>query len=135
MSAKLGYILDAIRHELVSIGGVFIILLLGGLRKGLQNYFFGAKSLRVPETLTTNKEVQMEKAYEVKDLLNKLKANGMEVVEEEAKHIIVAVCEWLDESGKLSPTPYDDMAFAAALPKVKELALGLAEKINPADNA
>ena len=135
MSAKFSHILDVIRGELVSIGGVFVILLLGGLRKRLQSRFFGAKSLRVPETLITNKEVQMEKAYELKALLNKFKAHGLELAEEEAKHIIKDVCDWLEESGKMTPMPYDDMAFAAALPKVKELALGLAEKINPADNA
>lgn len=75
----------------------------------------------------------MEKAYDVKALLVKFKGHGLELAEEEAKHIIGDVCEWLDESGKLSATPYDDMAFAVALPKVKELALGQAEKINPAD--
>ena len=75
----------------------------------------------------------MEKAYDIKALLGKFKGHGLELAEEEAKQIIGSVCEWLDESGKLSATPYDDMAFAVALPKVKELALGLAEKINPAD--
>lgn len=134
MSAKLSHILDVIRGELVYLGGVLLLLLLGGLRKRLQSHFFGAKSLQVPETLITNKEVQMEKAYELKALLNKFKAHGLELAEEEAKNIIADVCEWLEESGKMTAMPYDDMAFAVALPKVKELVLGLAEKINPADN-
>lgn len=71
----------------------------------------------------------MEKAYDVKDLAAKLKGRGLDVAEEAAKVIIEETFGWVEESAKLSATPYDDMGLIV-LPKIKELALAAADKID-----
>lgn len=74
----------------------------------------------------------MEQAYDLKVLVDKLKARGLELTEETAKGAIVDVCDWLEQSAKVSKTPWDDVALVV-LPQAKVMALGAAEKINPAD--
>lgn len=73
----------------------------------------------------------MVKAYELSGLVDKLKGQGLEMAEEGAKAIVVAVLDWVEESAKLSQNPYDDVALLA-LPKIKEYALKKADEINPA---
>lgn len=73
-----------------------------------------------------------KKAYDLKLLLEKLKAQGIEVLEENAKILVETTFDWLEESAKLSKTPYDDMAVVI-YPKAKELILEQAERINPND--
>lgn len=75
----------------------------------------------------------MEKAYDTKALLEILKGQGLEVAEESAKIIINSLFIWIEDSAKLSETPYDDMALVI-LPQLKTLALSKAEDINPEDN-
>lgn len=130
MNAKLHTVLDWVCLNARHLGGVLIWLFPFYLRYRLRRS--AIQAFQVQENLT-KEGIKMEKAYDLKGLVEKLKSSGLEMAEEEAKIVIKDVCEWLDESGKLSATPYDDMAFAVALPKVKELALGLADKINPAD--
>jgi hypothetical protein len=71
----------------------------------------------------------MEKAYDVKELAKKLQGKGLAIAEEAAEQAAVAVFEWVEESAKISKTPYDDMGLII-LPKLKELVLAAAEKID-----
>ena len=57
-------------------------------------------------------------AYDVKVLGEKLKARGLDVAEEALKGLVEDVFTWVEESVKLSPTPYDDLALGV-LPVVK----------------
>jgi hypothetical protein len=61
---------------------------------------------------------RMDKAYDIKVLAEKLKANGLEIAEESAKIVVKATLEWIEESAKLSATPYDDLALVV-MPQVK----------------
>lgn len=74
------------------------------------------------------------KPYDLNELLKKLKDQGLELTEEAAKIVIVQLCAWLEESADASPNKIDDVA-KLGIPELKKLALGLADKINPADNA
>lgn len=71
----------------------------------------------------------MEKAYDLKALANQLKGRGLDVAEEGAKLVVEELCKWVEESAKISPTPYDDMAMVI-LPKIKSLALEQVDKID-----
>lgn len=71
----------------------------------------------------------MEKAYDLKDLALRLKGRGLDIAEEASKVIIVEVLGWVEDSAKLSATPYDDMGLIV-VPKIKELALQYADKID-----
>lgn len=74
----------------------------------------------------------MEKAYDLKGLLAELKGNGLEIAEESAKVVIVAVFEWLEKSAALSENKYDDLA-SVLYPQLRAYALEQAEDINKAD--
>lgn len=71
----------------------------------------------------------MEKAYDLKALAEKLKSKGLDLAEEGAKIAIEGVLEWVEESAKISPTPYDDMGLII-IPHLKKLALEAADKID-----
>lgn len=72
----------------------------------------------------------MEKAYDVKALAQKFQSKGLAIAEEAATQAVEAVFEWVEESAKLSATPYDDMGLIL-LPHLKKLALEAVEKIDP----
>lgn len=72
----------------------------------------------------------MERAYDVKDLVAKLKAQGIEVAEEGAKAAFEAVWAWIGESAQLSATQLDDMIWGFAQP-AKPYILEQLDKINP----
>lgn len=61
----------------------------------------------------------MEKAYDIKDLGEKLKAAGLPVVEGAAEVVLEKVIAWIKESAMISKTPYDDMAMVI-LPLIEE---------------
>lgn len=71
----------------------------------------------------------MEKAYDIKELGAKLKANGLDIAEEAAEVIVKSVFEWVEESAIVSPFPYDDF-LTIVLPKLKELSLKQVDKID-----
>lgn len=75
----------------------------------------------------------MEKAYDLKGLLEELKGQGVEVAEESAKVVIQSVFAWLEKSAAMSENKYDDLLMVIA-PKLKEYAIQQAENINKADN-
>lgn len=71
----------------------------------------------------------MEKAYDVKDLASKLKDKGLDIAEESLNIVVEELFVWVEESAKVSSTPYDDMALLL-LPQLKELALKAIDKID-----
>jgi hypothetical protein len=75
----------------------------------------------------------MEKAYDLKVLADRLKDAGLDATEETAAKAITVLSDWTVESAKLSATPFDDVA-AIVVPKVKDLALDLVDKINNKNN-
>jgi hypothetical protein len=72
---------------------------------------------------------RMDKAYDIKVLAEKLKANGLEIAEESAKIVVKATLEWIEESAKLSATPYDDLALVV-MPQVKSFIDKAIDKID-----
>jgi len=75
----------------------------------------------------------MEKAYDLKGLLEKLKGEGLELAEDAAESVYKATKEWLKESAALSTTPIDDM-IVPFLDQLDPIVLPLVDKINPEDN-
>lgn len=71
----------------------------------------------------------MEKAYDIKNLVDRLKSVGLDVGEEAARGGFIQIMEWLKESAKLSQMPWDDMGLIV-LPKIEELALSAIDKID-----
>lgn len=51
----------------------------------------------------------MEKAYDVKELAKKLKDKGLDVAEDMAGHVYLAVKEWAKESAAVSENKIDDI--------------------------
>lgn len=76
---------------------------------------------------------QMQKAYDLKNLLQRLEGQGIEIAEESAKVFIKELVGWLGDSADLSENKIDDLAKLGH-PELMKLALGLAENINKADN-
>jgi hypothetical protein len=76
-----------------------------------------------------DKGMTMTKAYDLKVLIEKMKAAGLDASEEVAKKMIGETFAWIEESAKLSPLPYDDLALVV-LPKVKEFVLLQVDKID-----
>jgi len=75
----------------------------------------------------------MVKAYDLKELGVILKGNGLELLEESSKIIFDSVMDWLEESAKVSPTPYDDL-IGLVSPQIRKIVNEKLEDINKADN-
>lgn len=73
----------------------------------------------------------MEKPYDIKALVAKYKASGLEVGEEAAKAIFSGTMEWVEESAAASESKIDDMIVGLIQP-AKPYILEQIEKINPA---
>ena len=71
----------------------------------------------------------MEKAYDVKDLVEKLKDAGLEVAEEAAKAVVESVLDWVQESAALSPNKWDDL-IAGFIPAAKPAIMEALDKID-----
>ncbi len=71
----------------------------------------------------------MEKAYDLKALVAKLKARGLDLAEDGAIIVIEEAFAWLEESAPLSATPYDDMALVV-FPPLKKMILEAADGID-----
>jgi hypothetical protein len=71
----------------------------------------------------------MEKAYDVKALVEKLKARGLDVAEDIAGEVLEAVFEFFQESAVMSENKYDDLVLAI-LPMLKAEALKAIDKID-----
>lgn len=66
----------------------------------------------------------MLKAYDLSDLVNRLKGDGIALAEQEAKLAVAHVCDWAAASAALSDNKIDDLA-ALGLPQLEKLVLGL----------
>lgn len=71
----------------------------------------------------------MEKAYDVKALVEIIKGKGLDIAEEGAKVAVEAVIEWLEKSAVASANPYDNL-LVAVYPIVKQKALEQVDKID-----
>lgn len=73
----------------------------------------------------------MQKAYEIGGLLEKLKEKGLNVGEEVAKEVFVAVMSWVEESAVLSENKIDDLVVGLVAP-LKGYVLTQIDKIDGA---
>lgn len=71
----------------------------------------------------------MTTAYDIKALLEKLKGRGLDLAEEAAKIVVEETFGWVEESAKLSKTPFDDMGLIV-LPQLKALALAGVDRLD-----
>lgn len=71
----------------------------------------------------------MEKPFEIKALVAKLKDKGLDVAEEGAKLIVESTLDWVQESVLLSPNKVDDFA-AVIIPAVKPFVMKALDKID-----
>jgi len=71
----------------------------------------------------------MEKAFDLKILMEKLKARGLDLAEDAAKIVIEETLDWADESVTLSANKFDDLV-KPFIPQLKAAALGLADGID-----
>lgn len=71
----------------------------------------------------------MEKAYDTKVLVAKLKAKGLDIAEDVAAVALVEILDWVVESAKASNNSYDDL-FIAVMPLLKAEMLKQIDKID-----
>jgi hypothetical protein len=71
----------------------------------------------------------MDKAYDLKLLVEKLKGKGLDLAEEAAKVAVEGTLEWLEESAKISANPYDDLVIVL-VPVVKPKIFEIIDKID-----
>ena len=71
----------------------------------------------------------MQNAYDLKELAESLKQDGLKLSEQALKTVITKTFDWAKESAKLSATPFDDIAVPV-LEKVRDYAL---EKVDQVD--
>lgn len=72
----------------------------------------------------------MEKAYDPKDLVQKLKSKGLDIAEESVKELVKAVSEWSQESAKLGQKPMIDGIVLIGAPLLEKFAVEQADKID-----
>ena len=70
----------------------------------------------------------MEKPFDVKDLVAKLKEKGTPLAESAAHDLVECVFAWAEESVKMSESKVDDLVLVV-LPPVKSFILSKIEKI------
>jgi hypothetical protein len=61
-------------------------------------------------------EVQKVPAFDVKDLVERLKSAGLPLAEEAAHAVVKSVFDWVEYGVKETPTPIDDVALALMPP-------------------
>ncbi len=71
----------------------------------------------------------MDKAYDLKGLVEKMKPHGLELTEDVAKLVLTSVFDWVQESALMSESKADDFA-AIILPAVKPFVLAQLDKID-----
>jgi hypothetical protein len=75
----------------------------------------------------------MKKAYDVKELVERLKGKGVVLAEEAVVQMLDATLDWFKESAALSENPYDDM-LVGLIPTVKRELLKQIDKIDGEQN-
>ena len=76
-----------------------------------------------------NQAVEEKKAYDLKDLLAKLKDSGLDLAEDAAGDVLRCVFSWVKESAILSENKMDDMIVPLMLP-VEAYIMSLVDKID-----
>ena len=71
----------------------------------------------------------MSKPYDLQNLLQRCKARGLDLVEEEAKIVFHELVGWAQDSAALSPGKVDDLV-ALGLPELEKLVMPLIDKID-----
>ena len=71
----------------------------------------------------------MEKAYDLKELVSKLKARGLDLAEDTAKGVLDDVLSWTSESAAVSANKVDDFA-GVVIPMIKPYILQQLDKID-----
>lgn len=72
----------------------------------------------------------MEKAYDPKDLMEKMRKHGGPDSEKLAKANFLAICEWLEESAVLSENKVDDVVNPIAIKTLRPLVLKALDAID-----
>lgn len=127
-SEKLGRLCDHLTLERLSSVVVSLLVLWDRIRRELRKSDQELQRVEV-QTITNNREIKMEKAYDLKDLAARLKSRGLDVAEEGARVVIEELDAWLVESAAISENKFDDLA-AIGIPQLEKLALGLVDKID-----
>ena len=68
-------------------------------------------------------------AWDIKELVLKLKNNGLDIAEDVARVLVEETFNWVEESVKASENKLDDFVVVA-LPQLKEMALKAIDKID-----
>lgn len=71
----------------------------------------------------------MEKAFDPKALVAKLKEGGLDIAEDAAKHVVESVFKWTEESVVLTENKVDDFALVV-IPAVRPFVMGQLDKID-----
>lgn len=71
----------------------------------------------------------MDRAFDVKDLVARLRARGLDLAEEAGKIVVEETLNWTEESVKLSENKFDDAALIL-MPTIKEAAMSAVDKID-----
>lgn len=119
--------LEWIRDRISDYSAHFLAMLAAVAANELRKIFF-AFTLSVLG-LNRKGEMEMEKPYDLKDLMGRLKGKGLDLTEEAAKLVLHETCVWIQESAALSPNKLDDLA-AVGVPELEKLALKLVDKID-----
>lgn len=72
----------------------------------------------------------MVKAYDLKDLANRLKTKGVDVAEQQAVMVYEETKQWLKDSAAVSDTPYDNLV-APFLDQLDAVVFPQIDKISP----
>lgn len=75
----------------------------------------------------------MAGAYQLADLVAKLKEHGLDIAEDGAKLVVGSVFDWVSESALVSENKVDDFA-AVILPAVKPFVFSQLDKIDGKPN-
>ncbi len=81
------------------------------------------------KNLVSNPKEMAMKPFDLKLLVEALKAQGLPLAEDVAKNVVEVVFKWTEDSVKLSPTPYDDFALPL-LQSAKAFVLAEIDKID-----
>lgn len=126
MLEKLKPILSGLAYELIAFAIVSVLVFVRSLRRRVQTSQPLVSNLEV-QTIT--KESDMEKAYDVKDLLNRCKKDGLEIAEAGAGVFYKNLKEWVQESAVLSENKIDDVV-APFVAHLDPIMLPLIDKVD-----
>lgn len=71
----------------------------------------------------------MEKPFDIANLAERLKANGLDLAEDVAKVVAKETLSWVKESVLLTSNPFDDL-LTAVLPVVSDFVMAELDKID-----